>query len=174
MGLATTLCIIPLFVINMYASEVFNNPLATITSVLLRSFCTMYGTYMTWTLAQHLLRMPGMEWIKKTVVSPAWAVFKFGTFNARTAVLIDSRCTKLVFHNSDKLINLHKPDHNYVIHGVGGKLPVTLVCDFPVALKHVNGSVHVRLIKECLVAPNASTNLLATGDFRDAGISLHI
>jgi hypothetical protein len=57
MGLATTLCIIPLFVINMYAREVFNNPLVTITSVLLRSFCTIYGTYMTWTLAQHLLRM---------------------------------------------------------------------------------------------------------------------
>jgi hypothetical protein len=54
------------------------------------------------------------------------------------------------------------------------KLPVTLVGDFPVALKHANGSVHVHLIKECLVAPNASANLLATGDLRDAGIGLHI
>jgi hypothetical protein len=71
--------------------------------------------------------MPGMKWIKKTVVSPAWAVFKFSTINARTAVLIDSGCTKLVFHNSDKLINLCKPEHNYVIHRVGRKLPVTLV-----------------------------------------------
>jgi hypothetical protein len=87
-----------------------------------------------------------MKWIKKTVVSPAWAVFKFSTFDACTAVLIDSGCTKLVFHNSDKLINLCKPEHNYVIHRVGRKLPVTLVCDFPVALKHANGSVHVCLI----------------------------
>ena len=115
MGLATTLTIIPLLIINMYAHEIFNDSLVTITSVLLRTFGTIYGTYMAWTHAQHLLRMPGMKWIKKTVVSPAWAVFKFSTFDARTTVLIDSGCTKLVFHNSDKLINLRKPDHNYVM-----------------------------------------------------------
>jgi hypothetical protein len=69
-----------------------------------------------------------MKWIKKTVVSPAWAVFKFCTFDARTAVLIDNRCTESVFHNSDKLINLCKPDHNYVIHGVGGKQAASHPC----------------------------------------------
>ncbi len=79
-----------------------------------------------------------------------------------------------MFRNKNKLINLRVPQHNYVIHGVGGKLPVTHVGDFPVALKHKNGSVTVRLITECLYAPDASANLLATGDLQEAGIGLHI
>jgi hypothetical protein len=81
---------------------------------------------------------------------------------------------KTVFRNKDKLINLRVPEHNYVIHRVSGKLPVTLVGDFPVALKHKNGSVTMRLITGCLYAQEASANLLATGNLRDSCIGPHI
>ena len=52
-------------------------------------------------------------------------------FGASRSILIDSGCTKTVFRNKDKLINLRHPEHDYVTHRVGGKLPVTLVGDFP-------------------------------------------
>jgi hypothetical protein len=108
-------------------------------------------------LAQQLTQSGGIPWFQRTcsTLTSAWAVFDFKSFDAHRAVLVDSGCTKSVFHNKAKLINLREPEHNYVIHGVGGKLPVTQVGDFPVALKHENGSVHVRLIKGCLLAPDA-------------------
>jgi hypothetical protein len=71
-------------------------------------------------------------------------------FDTAQSVPIDSGCTKTVFRNKDKLVNLRVPEHNYVVHGVSCKLPVTLVGDFPIALKHKNSSVTVRIITECL------------------------
>ncbi len=79
-----------------------------------------------------------------------------------------------MFRNKDKLVNLRVPEHNYVVHGVSCKLPVTLVGDFSVALKHKNSSVTVRIITGYLYAPKASAKLLATGNLRDASIGLHI
>jgi hypothetical protein len=126
-------------------------------------------------LIHHAIKRMHCTPMKASMMHQAMAVLGLGSnFGALRAVLIDSGCTKSVFRNKDKLINLRTPAHNYIIHGVGGKLPVTLVGDFPVALKHKSGKVTVRLIKECLYAPDASANLLATGDLQEAGIGLHI
>jgi hypothetical protein len=118
---------------------------------------------MLWTLARQAPKSKGETTIQESIDTQAMAVLCLGKdFDARRSVLIDSGCTKSVFCNKDKLTNLREPEHAYVIHGVGGKLPVTHVGDFPVALKHSNGSVHVRLITGCLYAPDATANPLAT------------
>jgi hypothetical protein len=112
---------------------------------------------------------------KESMMHQAMAVLGLGKdCDTARSVPIDSGCTKTVFRNEDKLVNLRVPEHNYVIHGVSSKLPVTLVGDFSVALKLKNSSVTVRIITGCLYAPKASANLLATGNLRDAGIGLHI
>jgi hypothetical protein len=68
---------------------------------------------------------------------------------------IDSGCTKTVFRNKDKLVNLRVPEHNYVVHGVSCKLPVTLVGDFSVALKHKEQLSHREDHHGVLVRPES-------------------
>ena len=85
-------------------------------------------------------------------------------------VYLDSGCTKSVFGNQHKLINVRPTDRNYRIVGVGGEIIVTKMGDFPLALRSDDGKTHVVVIKDCLIAPDAFTNLLAARDVSQAGL----
>jgi len=91
------------------------------------------------------------------------------------AVWIDSGCSKSVFVNKDKLINLRKPDMRYTVSGMGGSsVQALLQGDFPVSLREKNGSTHVIYIRNCLYAPDSMANLLATEDLAKAGIGFEV
>jgi hypothetical protein len=92
----------------------------------------------------------------------------------RRAVYIDSGCTKSVFCNDSKLINVRVPDRKFRIVGVGGQLPVTKIGDFPLALRNSDGSTHTAVIEGCLVAPDSITNLLAATDVSKAGLEFNV
>jgi hypothetical protein len=73
-------------------------------------------------------------------------------------------CTKTVFTNPRKLINHQPPDGLYTIQGVGGIITATEMGDFPLSIQDAKGKVHMRLIRNCLIAEDAPYNLLATLD----------
>jgi hypothetical protein len=75
--------------------------------------------------------------------------------NLQSSVCVDSGCTKTVFCNSRKLINLRDPTQQINIAGVGGNITVEKIGDFPVALKDKDGITHCRLIKDCLYSQHA-------------------
>ena len=101
--------------------------------------------------------------------SAAYGALEEKHINSKSKVYIDSGCTKTVFCNLKKLTNTRKPDGEYIIKGVGGNIRVTRMGDFPMALKHKDGTVHVKVIKDCLYAPDAFANLLSVKDLSDAG-----
>jgi hypothetical protein len=90
------------------------------------------------------------------------------------AVYVDSGCTKSVFCNTHKLVNVRKPDRPYRIIGVGGQLKVSHIGDFPLALRSEDGQTYTVVIKDCLVAPDAFTNLLAVTDMSKSGIAFSV
>ncbi len=92
----------------------------------------------------------------------------------KRSVWIDSGCSKTIFCNEKKLINVCKPEKQYTVNGLGGNVPVLAQGDFQVSLRATNCTTHVRLIKGCLVAPNACANLLATKDLAEVGIGFAI
>lgn len=92
----------------------------------------------------------------------------------RHTVWIDSGCTKTIFCNPAKLQNLKPPDDEYLINGVGGYIKATQMGDFHMALEDTTGQVHIRVIKDCLLAPDAPGNLLSTQDLRAAGVGFEV
>ena len=94
--------------------------------------------------------------------------------DSENTVWIDSGCTKTVFRHPGKLQNLQPPDDDYFINGVGGVIRATQMGDFHIALQDPQGRTHVRVIKDCLLAPDAPSNLLSTHDLRAAGIGFEV
>jgi hypothetical protein len=92
----------------------------------------------------------------------------------KLAVYVDSGCSKSVFSHARKLINVRTPERTYRVIGVGGQIEVTEVGDFPLAMRDNKGNTTVVLIKDCLVAPDAFTNLLAVTDITEAGIGFEV
>jgi hypothetical protein len=89
----------------------------------------------------------------------------------QAAVYVDSGCTKSIFGNPFKLINLRRPDCEYYVKGIAGQVRVTEMGDFPLAIRADDGKTHIIVIKNCLVTPEANMNLLATCDLQKAGVS---
>ena len=94
--------------------------------------------------------------------------------NDAAKLWVDSGCSKTVIRNTLKLCNLRPPDRPYQIQGIGGNIEVTHMGDLRLTLREENGTTHVRLIRDCLVAPNAPANLLSTKDLQAAGIGFEI
>jgi hypothetical protein len=149
--LASTMYAAGLPVADSHVHATISESLRAYTPLLLEDSCLVLAFFMLCMLVHHVIKRMHCTPMKASMMHQAMAVLGLGKdFDALRAVLIDSGCTKSVFRNKDKLINLRIPEHNYVILRVSGKLPVTHVGDFPVALKHKNGSVTVRLITGCL------------------------
>lgn len=55
--------------------------------------------------------------------------------DSKSKVYIDRGCTKTVFCNDKRLINVCKPVRKYIIKGVGGNIRVTHMEDLPMTLK---------------------------------------
>lgn len=89
----------------------------------------------------------------------------------QAAVYVDSGCTKSIFGNPFKLVNLRRPDREYYVKGIAGQVRVTEMGDFPLAMRADDGKTHIIVIKNCLVTPEANLNLLATCDLQKAGVS---
>ena len=94
--------------------------------------------------------------------------------NCDRAVWADSGCTKTIFRNARKLCNLRPPDRPYYIKGVGGDVEVTQMGDLTLTLQDKQGVDYTRVIKDCLVAPQAPANLLSTKDLQAAGIGFEV
>jgi hypothetical protein len=106
---------------------------------------------------------------------PGLPAFGFSSIVDRDhALYLDSGCTKTVIRNARKLRDLRAPDNYYTIQGVGGDVSVTQMGDLPLTLKDASGKPYTRIIKNCLVAPEAPANLLATRDLQEAGIGFNI
>ena len=66
--------------------------------------------------------------------------------DSKSNVYIDSGCTKTVFCNFKKMINTRKPDGEHIAKGVEGNIRVANMGDFPMALKHKHGTLHVKVM----------------------------
>jgi hypothetical protein len=91
----------------------------------------------------------------------------------QAAVYVDSGCTKSIFRNPYKLINLWPLKHDYYVKGIAGQDRMTEMGDFPLAMRAEDCKTHVIVIKNCPVTPEANMNLLATCDLQKAGVSFH-
>jgi hypothetical protein len=175
LGLALTTYLAGLIVADPQAHVTNSEYLRAHAPLLLKGSCLILASLMLCMLVHQATKRMHVTPTKESMMHQAMAVLGLRKdFDTAQSVSIDSGCTKTVFCNKDKLVNLRVPEHNCVVHGVSCKLPVTLVGDFPVALTHKNSSVTVRIITGCLYTLKASANLLATGNLRDACIGLHI
>jgi hypothetical protein len=117
-----------------------------------------------------LLQLGGSD-----AASTAFAGTKGATAKSlNSGVWIDTGCTKSVFNNPHKLINVCPTQGNYVVQGVAGQVRASGQGDFPLSLRDNFGVVHERLVTGCLIADACVANLLATEDLRKAGIGLNV
>jgi hypothetical protein len=159
---------------NLWARTLEDVTILHMTTMLLQKVCFVYTLLVMWLMTRNVSVTAVTNFIRKKVLCPAFVTLGMGALDTNSALLIDSGCSKTIIRNRKKLRNISTPDVNYVVYGVGGRLPIHEVGDLPIALKHPNGKVQVCVIKECLLNPDATASLLPVTDLQQAGLGLHV
>jgi hypothetical protein len=117
LGLASTMYLAGLPVADSHVHVTNSGSLQAYAPLLLKGSCLVLAFFMLCMLVHQVTKRMHCTPMKAIMMHQAMAVLGLEKdFNAARAVLIDSGCTKTVFRNKDKLINLRVPEHNYVIH----------------------------------------------------------
>ena len=98
----------------------------------------------------------------------------FMTAGDRTStVFIDTGCSNTLFCSTERLINV-RPLALPV--NIGGAVPGSIVADrigdFPLVLRDEEGTLHMRIIKDCMVSSQAQANLLSHNELRKVHIGV--
>ena len=90
-----------------------------------------------------------------------------------TRVFIDTGCSRTLFCSDEPLVNIRPLSPPVRIGGsVPGSALADRMGDFPLILTDEDGVNHLRIIKNCMIAPAAQANLLSHNELRKAKVGI--
>jgi hypothetical protein len=87
---------------------------------------------------------------------------------------VDSACTKSIFRSKNLLINVRKLKTPHSVAGMGGSIITAhWQGDYPLILRGPSGRTRLKLIKNVLISPDTSANLLGTNCLNAADVGFY-